>query len=130
MPVQVRIPTPLRRHTGDKALVEVPAGTVAAALEALFALFPGLKPNVVDDDGRVRGFVNVYVGGDDIRFLDGLETPVADGEQIALVPAIAGGSGVLSREEVSRYSRYLLLPEFGIAGQERLKKGSVLLVGT
>lgn len=130
MPVQVRIPTPLRRHTGEQAIVEVPAGTVAAALEALFAKCPGLKPNVVGDDGLVRGFVNLYVGGDDIRFLEGLETPVADGEQIAIVPAIAGGSGVLSREEVSRYSRHLLLPEVGIAGQERLKKGSVLLVGT
>ena len=130
MPVQIRIPTPLRRHTGEQSQVEVPPGTVAEALDALFARCPALKTHVVDEEGRVRGFVNVFVGGEDIRFLDGLKTPVAEGEQIAIVPAIAGGSGVLSREEVMRYSRHLLLPEVGMRGQERLKKGSVLLVGT
>lgn len=129
MSVLIRIPTPLRRHTGELAQVEVSAAGVAEALEALFGRCPDLRPQILGEDGRVRSHVNLFLNGEDIRFLDGLRTLLADGDQLAIVPAIAGGNVSLSHEEVSRYSRHLLLPEVTIEGQKRLKAGRVLLVG-
>ena len=129
MSVQIRIPTPLRRHTDEQAQVEVTAGEVSEALEALFGQCPALRSQILGEDGRVRNYVNLFLNGEDIRFLEGLKTPLSDGDQLAIVPAIAGGNVTLSREEVSRYSRHLLLPEVTIEGQKRLKAGRVLLVG-
>jgi adenylyltransferase/sulfurtransferase len=129
MPIAIRIPTPLRRYTSEQKAVTVTAGAVLDALEALFTVHPGLKGHLLEESGKVRSFVNLYVNGDDIRFLDGVKTALSEGDELAIVPAIAGGSGALSREEVSRYSRHLLLPEVAVRGQEQLKKSKALLVG-
>ncbi len=90
MSLKVRIPTPLRSLTGDRDEVTVEGATVRAALDDLERQCPGIKDRVLDEKG-VRRFVNVYVGDEDIRFLDGLSTAVKDGEEIPIVPAIAGG---------------------------------------
>ncbi len=91
MAVQVKIPTPLRKFTADKDTVAVEGATVGAVLQALEAKAPGLTAKVLDDAGKVRRFINIYAGEDDIRFLDGLNTVVADGAEISIIPAIAGG---------------------------------------
>ena len=92
MPIQVRIPTPLRKFTGGAESVDASGATIAALVQDLETRHPGLKERICDDAGKVRRFVNVYVNGDDIRFLDNLETPVKDGDEISIVPAIAGGA--------------------------------------
>jgi len=91
MSVRVRIPTPLRRFTGGAEEVGVGGETVGKAIEDLEGKFPGIRERLCDESGRVRRFVNIYVNGDDIRFLSSLETPVKDGDELAIVPAIAGG---------------------------------------
>jgi molybdopterin converting factor small subunit len=90
MPVRVHIPTPLRQHTGGKAVVEVSGGTVQAALDDLGRQCPGISQRLFDN-GQVRRFVNVYLGDEDIRYLDNLATPVKDGDELAIIPAVAGG---------------------------------------
>ncbi len=90
MPVVVQIPTPLREQTGGQADVSVPAGTVQQVLDALIAVHPPLGPKLFDA-GVIRPYVNVFVGDEDIRYLDELETLVADGQTVALIPAVAGG---------------------------------------
>jgi molybdopterin synthase sulfur carrier subunit len=92
MPVQVRIPTPLRKLTGGAESVAATGHTVAAVVQDMESRHPGLKERICDDAGKVRRFVNVYVNGDDIRFLASLDTPVKDGDEISIVPAIAGGT--------------------------------------
>ncbi len=86
----VRIPTPLRTLTGGEASVSVDGATVGELIENLEKAHPGMRDRLLDEKG-VRRFVNVYVGDEDIRFLDGLETAVEDGTEISIVPAIAGG---------------------------------------
>jgi sulfur-carrier protein len=89
MPV-VRIPSVLRKHTDDQAKVEVEGTTVRAAVDDLVVRYPALRDQLLDS-GEVRGFVNVYVDDEDIRYLDGLDTEVPDGAEIAIMPAVAGG---------------------------------------
>jgi molybdopterin synthase sulfur carrier subunit len=91
MAVTVRIPTPLQKLTNNLAEVSVAAGTIQEIVEALEAKHPGLKARLCDDTGRLRRFVNVYVNEEDIRFLQNEETPVADGAEVSIIPAIAGG---------------------------------------
>lgn len=91
MAAKVRIPTPLRRYTGGAEEVGADGATISAIVDDLEARFPGIKERLCDEEGRVRRFVNLYVNGDDIRFLDSLATAVKDGDEIAIVPAIAGG---------------------------------------
>ena len=92
MAVIVRIPTPLRSLTGGNEEVSLDgAATVADVIESLEAKHAGMKDRLLDEKG-VRKFINIYVGDEDIRFLDGLKTAVKDGEQISIVPAIAGGA--------------------------------------
>jgi len=86
----VRIPTPLRTLTGGSDEVRAAGATVGELIEDLERRYPGLRDRLLDDKG-VRRFVNIYVGDEDIRFLDGLKTPLKGGEQVAIVPAIAGG---------------------------------------
>lgn len=91
MPVKVRIPTPLRRFTGGAEEVAAAGTTVGAVLEDLERQFAGIKERLCDEEGRVRRFVNLYLNGDDIRFLSNLETAAKDGDELSIVPAIAGG---------------------------------------
>jgi molybdopterin synthase sulfur carrier subunit len=91
MAVIVRIPTPLQKLTNNLAEVAVEAGTIREVVEALEANHPGLKARLCDDTGRLRRFVNVYVNEEDIRFLQNEETPVKDGAEVSIIPAIAGG---------------------------------------
>jgi molybdopterin synthase sulfur carrier subunit len=91
MSVKVRIPTPLRKLTNEQELVEVSATTVADAIAALQKLFPGIQERLIDESGQVRRFVNVYVNEEDIRFLDNQATPLKAGDEISIIPAIAGG---------------------------------------
>ena len=91
MSVTVRIPTPLRKYTGDQADVEIPGKTAGELIDNLEAKHPGIKAQLVDESGQIRRFVNVYVNEEDIRFLEGSDTPLKDGDSVTIVPAIAGG---------------------------------------
>jgi sulfur-carrier protein len=91
MAKKVRIPTPLRKLTNNEEVVEVDSGTIGAAIAELQSRFPGIKERLVDDKGEVRRFVNVYVNEEDIRFLQNQDTPLKDGDEISIIPAIAGG---------------------------------------
>lgn len=91
MAVQIRIPTPLRSLTNDAEVVEVEAATIGGAIEALQSRFPGIKERLVDETGEVRRFVNVYVNEEDIRFLQNQDSPLKDGDEVSIIPAIAGG---------------------------------------
>lgn len=91
MTVTVRIPTQLRSLTGGVGEVPTEGSTVGEVLKALDAAHPGLGERLFDDDGRLRRFVNVFVADEDVRFLNGLETPVASGQVVSVVPAVAGG---------------------------------------
>jgi molybdopterin synthase sulfur carrier subunit len=91
MPVTVRIPTTLRPLAGGRSTVEVEGTTVAEVLKSLDAAHEGFADRLLDDDGSLRRFVNVFVADDDVRFLQGLDTPVPDGETVAILPAVAGG---------------------------------------
>ncbi|HEY1662483.1 MAG TPA: MoaD/ThiS family protein [Verrucomicrobiae bacterium] len=91
MPKKVRIPTPLRKLTNNEELVEVNAPTIGEAIAELQTRFPGIGERLVDEKGDVRRFVNVYVNEEDIRFLKNRETPLKDGDEISIIPAIAGG---------------------------------------
>jgi molybdopterin converting factor small subunit len=89
--VSIRIPTPMRNMTGGAAEVSVEATSLSEAIKALDAAHPGVAQRVLDDSGALRRFVNVYVGDEDVRFLDGLDTQLADGASISIIPAVAGG---------------------------------------
>lgn len=91
MPIQVRIPTPLRKLTGENEVVDAEGATVSEIFKSLETTYPGLGERILDEQGAVRRFVNVYVNEDDIRFLSDLATPVKEGDEISIVPAIAGG---------------------------------------
>jgi MoaD family protein len=91
MGVLVKIPTQLRAAAGGEAETVIDGATVQEVLDGLFERFEELRSRISDDDGSLRRFVNVYVSGEDIRFLDGLETPVSDGAEVTILPAVAGG---------------------------------------
>ena len=88
---KVRIPTPLRKLTNDEEIVEVNANNVGAAILELQSRYPGIKERLVDETGAIRRFVNVYVNEEDIRFLQNQDTPLKNGDEISIIPAIAGG---------------------------------------
>lgn len=91
MAVTVRIPTPLRRLTQNQPEVEAEGDTIESLIEDLEANYPGIKERICDESGNVRRFVNIYLNDEDIRFLDGNATAVKDGDEISVIPAIAGG---------------------------------------
>jgi molybdopterin synthase sulfur carrier subunit len=91
MSISVRIPTPLRKHTDGQEVVEVDGTTAGEVLQNLAETHPGLRDKLFDDEGGLRRFVNVFANDEDIRFLDKLDTPVEDGDEMSVVPAIAGG---------------------------------------
>ena len=136
MSVTVSIPTPLRSFTGGRDAVSVSGGTVGEVLDELLTAHTGLKRHLVQDDGRLRNFVNLYLNDTDIRQLESTATRVAAGDVLTIVPSIAGGSPAtetalpkLSHAEMLRYSRHLLLPEVGVEGQRKLKAARVLTIG-
>jgi molybdopterin/thiamine biosynthesis adenylyltransferase/rhodanese-related sulfurtransferase/molybdopterin converting factor small subunit len=146
--VTVRIPTPLRAFAGGQREVPVDAPNAGAAIQALCGQHPGLRRHLYGPDGRLRNFVSVFVNENDIRNRERETTPLREGDVVSIVPAIAGGSPPhssnaesgatippreeenLTSEELRRYSRHLLLPEVGLAGQRRLRRARVLIVGT
>ena len=91
MPKKVRIPTPLRKLTNNEEVVEVNAATIGGAIAELQARFPGIKERLLDDTGGIRRFVNVYVNEEDIRFLQNQDTALKEGDEVSIIPAIAGG---------------------------------------
>lgn len=91
MTVTVRLPTVLRPQANGQSTVSVDGANVGEVVEKLVADFPGLQSNLLDDDGKVRKFVNIYINDEDIRFMDKLETSVTDGDEVAILPAVAGG---------------------------------------
>ncbi len=136
MPVTVSIPTPLRTFTGGHDAVELSGTTVGEVLDGLLTTHVGLKRHLVQDDGRLRTFVNLYLNDTDIRQLKSTATPVSEGDVLTIVPSIAGGRPAVATElpklahaEVLRYSRHLLLPEVGVEGQRKLKAARVLTIG-
>ena len=92
MAVKVIVPAQLRQYTGEQSTVEVDGSNVNEVLTNLDAAHPGLRDRICEPDGRLRRFVNVFVNGDDIRALDGLDTGVKDGDEVGIVPAVAGGT--------------------------------------
>lgn len=89
----VRIPTPLRKYTQGQEEVSIAAADVRGLIDALETSYPGIRERICDDKGAVRRFVNIFVADEDIRFLDNLDTPVKDTDEVSIVPAIAGGVG-------------------------------------
>jgi molybdopterin synthase sulfur carrier subunit len=89
--IQVRIPTPLRKYTGGAEAVDADGATVAALVSDLDKRHPGIKERICDESGAVRRFVNIFVNGEDIRFLQNLDTALKAGDEVSVVPAIAGG---------------------------------------
>ncbi|MGH9883707.1 MAG: molybdopterin-synthase adenylyltransferase MoeB [Pyrinomonadaceae bacterium] len=140
MPITINIPTALRQFTGGNSRIEVDGTTVAEVLDGLTSRHTELRRHLYDDKNSLRSFVNVYVNEQDIRHQSGGNTPVKDGDNIMIVPSIAGGLVTeaevaanlpsLSNEEIARYSRHLIMPEVGLEGQRRLKASSVLMIGT
>jgi adenylyltransferase/sulfurtransferase len=134
MPVTVRIPTPLRPFTDHQSAVTLEGATIGEVLSQLTATYADLRPHLFDKDGRLRSFVNVYLNDEDIRYLGREATPIGAADTVSIVPSVAGGVGVaeppeLTRDDVQRYSRHLILPEVGVDGQRKLKAAKVLCVG-
>ena len=91
MSVTVRIPGPLRRITNGEEKVDIEGATLGACIDALQSRFPGIRERLLDEQGNMRYFVNVYLNGEDVRFLEGLETVTGPGDELSIVPAVAGG---------------------------------------
>ena len=142
------IPTPLRKFTNNTARLEIKSSTVEESIKELYLNFPDLKKHLLDDTGKLRSFVNIFVGDDDIRDLDNVQTKISDNTVVSIVPAIAGGisdnsdsseasppvggrfGGAFSKEELARYNRHIIIPEFGIEAQKKLKAAKVLVIGS
>ncbi|HXQ79143.1 MAG TPA: ThiF family adenylyltransferase, partial [Thermoplasmata archaeon] len=146
----VKVPTPLRPFAGGAAELALEGSTVGGVIRTLADANPALKRHLFTPEGRLRNFVTVYLNDEDIRYLERESTPLKDGDIVSIVPAVAGGAPSsarsssrpskltaiapepeesFSRDELRRYSRHLLLPEVGVAGQRKLRHAKVLLVG-
>jgi len=140
---QVMIPAPLRTYTRGQKSVNISGGTVDDALASLTRTYPELKRHLYTEDGKLRNFVNVYLGEEDVRYLTQGATPIRETDTLSIVPSIAGGNLTepavalrvdqprvqLSNDEIQRYSRHLIMPEVGMTGQRKLKAASVLMIG-
>ncbi|MFT7647530.1 MAG: molybdopterin synthase sulfur carrier subunit [Candidatus Poriferisodalaceae bacterium] len=91
MSVSVRLPTVLRPHANGEARIEANGATVGGVVQDLLAQFPGMQPNLLGEDGSLHRFVNVYVNDEDVRYLDKMDTAVSDGDELSILPAVAGG---------------------------------------
>ncbi len=136
MATRILIPTPLRQFTGGSDTLELEGRTVGEVLKALVARHSDLRRHLYSDEGNLRTFVNIYVNDDDIRHLEREQTRVGPDDTVSIVPSVAGGATTLeqdapelSREEIQRYSRHLIMPEVGMDGQLKLKAARVLCIG-
>jgi molybdopterin/thiamine biosynthesis adenylyltransferase/molybdopterin converting factor small subunit len=132
MSVTVYIPTPFRRMTGNRAEVSVEAGTVAELLDNLDHQFPGVHDLIYNSEHKIPVHINIYVNNQEISALDGDQTRLAEGDQVAIIPAIAGGTDEakpLTPEQVTRYSRHIIMPNVGPSGQRKIIGAKVLIVG-
>jgi len=128
MSIKVRIPTPLQKLTNNQAEVECEGKDVRELIMNLEKKYPGIKNRVYDETDKLRRFINFFVNDKDIRFLQGDKTELKDGDEVSIVPAIAGGGG-LTDDQIERYSRQIILPEIGGKGQEKLLNAKVLIIG-
>ena len=128
MSITVYIPTPFRRLAGNQVYVRAEGSNVAEVLADLGSQYPALRNMIFGEADEVAGHVNIYVNNQEIRSLQGKETPVEDGDEVAVIPAIAGGQ-VLTEEQVNRYSRHIIMPQVGPLGQRKLMAAKVLIVG-
>lgn len=129
------IPTPLRKFVNNASRLETQADTVETAILQIAAEYPEVRKHLLDEQGQVRGFLNLFVGEEDVRDLQGVQTPLSPDAVLSIVPAIAGGADdhrrlQFSREELARYNRHIIIPEFGLEAQQRLKAAKVLVVGS
>src|SRR5689334_7707909 len=148
MATKILIPTPLRPFTDKKDAVEANGNTVGELLADLTAKHSGLKAHLYNDQDKLRSFVNIYINDEDIRYLQKEQTPVKAGDTISIIPSVAGGAPTttdvrsvplqpdvkadlpeLTKDEIKRYSRHLILPEVGLEGQKKLKAAKVLCIG-
>jgi len=129
MAVTVYIPTPFRRLTGARAYVQAQGSTVAEVLEDLYRQYPELRRLIHDERGAIPSHINIYVNRQEIHHLQGQDTPLKDGDEVAVIPAIAGGSFVFTEEQVLRYSRHIIMPQVGGMGQRKLLEAKVLIIG-
>ena len=148
MGIKVLLPTALRQYANGQDGIELSGTKVGEVIEQLVGTYPDLKTHLLDEDGTIRNFVNVYLNEDNLRGDDLVNAPCKDGDEIMLVPAVAGGAVTdapsagmtpylnlstetteLSKDEIARYSRHLILPEVGMEGQKKLKAASILLIG-
>src|ERR1700686_4280926 len=134
---KILIPPPLPQYAGKQDAVQLAGKTVGEVLHSLTSQYSDLRRHLYNDEGKLRSFVNVYVNDEDIRYLSKEATPLKDGDTVSIVPSIAGGSAgvaappvTLSKEEILRYSRHLIMPEVGMEGQLKLKSAKVALIGT
>lgn len=128
------IPTPLRKFTNQQSKISVEGNTIKEALDDLTLNYPDVKRNLIDENGKIRGFVNIFIEDEDIRSLKEEETTIEKNSTISIIPAIAGGSGeeetIFSKEELARYNRHIIIPEFGLEAQKKLKESKVLVIGS
>ena len=139
MAVSVYIPSPFRRLTANREYVTVEGASVSEVLDAVNAEYPGFDLLVFDEEREVPQHINIYVNNQEIHDLAGVQTELVDGDQVAVIPALAGGadgngasptaSTTLSQDEVMRYSRHIIMPQVGPVGQRKLKQSKVLIVG-
>ena len=130
MPVTVYIPTPFRKLAGNQTHVKTAGDTVGEVLDKLGAQYPSLRHMIYDEDDQIPGHINIYVNNQEIHSLQGKETPVKDGDEMAVIPAIAGGQvGALTPDQVERYSRHIIMPQVGSSGQRKLLEAKVLIIG-
>jgi adenylyltransferase/sulfurtransferase len=133
--VSIYIPTPFRSYVGNRSSVEVDAHNITEVIEGLDARFPGFRNLCCDDKGAIPAHINIYVNNKEISTLEGADTKLEDSDQVAIIPALAGGSDndpsqyALTPERVTRYSRHLIMPQVGSVGQRKIFDAKVLIVG-
>ena len=129
MTITVYVPTPFRGLTGNRSYVEAEGCTVEELLDDLGARHPALRNLLGADGDEIPAHINIYVNSHEIHTLQGKSTPLKDGDEVAVIPAIAGGQ-VLTPEQVMRYSRHIVMPQVGPIGQRKLLAAKVLVVGS
>jgi molybdopterin/thiamine biosynthesis adenylyltransferase/molybdopterin converting factor small subunit len=130
MAVNVYVPTPFRRLTGNRTHVEASGNSVGEVLACLNTNYPGFRDLILNDRNEVPAHINIYLNNREIHALDGTDTAVEDGDELAVIPAIAGGADTaLTLDQVTRYSRHIIMPQVGPVGQRKLMQAKVLIVG-